>query len=167
MAAYGSDSGLSDWLSSQGLALPPGAPDLSVLRAIGSQYVDAAYEARLSCSSRAGGFSQELAWPRNGHRVNGQSVPSDLVPQSWINASYRAAYLQAAQNGWAIAGRDPSRVTRREKVDVVEREFFANGEAGDTGNASAGFNVDPIIDGWLSVWLCPAGRSADTLFRVV
>lgn len=157
MAGYGTDQGLADYLSALGLTLPDGAPSAAVLRQIGSDYVDGAYEPRLQCSARAGGFAQERAWPRTGHTINGQAVPDDLIPTAWINASYRAAYLQATSPGWATGGRDPNRITKREKVEGIEREFFASSEAA-TGNAAPGFNVDPLIDGMVSGWLC-AGRS--------
>ena len=165
MAAYGTDDGLQAWLTAQGLALPPGATP-ATLRAIGSAYVDAAYEARLQCSHRAGGFEQELAWPRAGHRVNGQPVPEDLIPPAWINASYRAAYLQAITPGWATGSTDPNRITKREKVDVIEREFFAAADAGG-GASAAGMASDAIINGMVLPWLCSSKRRADTLFRVI
>ena len=158
MSGYGTDTDFTAWLTANGLNLPVGAPDPAILRQIGSDYVDAAYEARLQCSSRTGGFEQERAWPRTGHTVNCEAVPDDLIPQAWINASYRAAYLQAV-NGFAQGGTDPSRITKREKVDVIEREFFAAGEGAAQGNAAPGFPVDPMIDGWLSIWLCPTGRN--------
>lgn len=157
MAGYGSDLDFTAWLAANGLSLPVGAPTPAVLRQIGSDYIDGAYEPRLQCSNRTGGFAQERAWPRTGHTVNCEPVPDDLIPQAWINACYRAAYLQAV-NGFATGGYDPSRLTKREKVDVIEREFFAKGEGADTGNAAPGFNVDPLIDGWLSVWLCSTAR---------
>lgn len=167
MAGYGTDQGFTEYLAAHGLVLPDDAPLPATLRAIGSAYVDNAYEHRLQCSHRTGGFDQLLAWPRTGQSVNGQDVPSDLIPQAWINASYRAAFLQASQAGWATGGRDPSRVTKREKVDTIEREFFASGDAGAVGNAAPGFNVDPLIDGMVSMWLCGTGRDLNTLFRVV
>lgn len=158
MPGYGSDSDFQDWLDANGLELPDGAPSLAILRQIGSDYVDGAYEAKLQCSKRAGGFNQERAWPRVGHTVNCEEIPSDLIPQAWINASYRAAYLQAV-SGWAQSGTDPNRLTKREKADVLEREFFAAGEGATKSNASAGFPVDPLIDGWVSLWLCATARS--------
>lgn len=154
MAGYGSDLDFTAWLATNGLSLPVGAPTPAVLRQIGSDYVDAAYEARLQCSSRTDGFDQERAWPRTGHTVGCESVPDDLIPQPWINASYRAAYLQAV-SGFATGGTDPNRVVKREKVDVLEQEYFAAGDGGAVGNAAPGFLVDPLIDGWVSVWLCP------------
>lgn len=157
MAGYGSDTDFQAWLAANGLTLPTGSPTPAVLRQIGSDYVDAAYEHRLKCSSRTDGFSQERAWPRTGHVVGCDEVPSGMIPQAWINASYRAAYLQATGQFVTDGGRDPSRVTKREKVDVLEREYFANGEGGAQGNAGPGFPVDPMIDGWVSMWLCPEG----------
>lgn len=165
--SYGSDEDFKNWLSANGLSLPDNAPDISVLRLIGSSYVDAAYESKLGCSQRAGGFEQTLAWPRKNHTLGGQTVPSDMVPPAWVNASYRAAFLQASSDGWATNGRDPNRVTKREKADTIEREFFAHGEAGGTGNAASGFNVDPMIDALVSVWLCKDVRSFENLMRVI
>ncbi|WP_047219131.1 DnaT-like ssDNA-binding protein [Delftia lacustris] len=165
MAAYGTDDGLQAWLTAQGLTLPVGAVP-ATLRAIGSAYVDAAYEARLQCSHRAGGFAQELAWPRAGHRVNGQPVPEDLIPPAWINASYRAAYLEAITPGWATGSSDPNRITRREQVDTISREFFAPGDTGG-GAAAPGMASDAIINGMVLPWLCSSKRRADTLFRVI
>lgn len=159
MSGYGNDTDFQAWLTANGLALPIGAPSAAILRQIGSDYVDAAYEPRLQCSKRTGGFAQDRAWPRTGHVVNcDEAVPDNLIPQAWVNASYRAAYLQAL-NGFTAGGYDPSRVTKREKVDVIEREFFAKGDGAPQANAAPGFPVDPMIDGWVSVWLCPTGRA--------
>lgn len=166
MAAYGTNVGFSDWVTSMGLTLPAGA-NLDALRAVGSAYVDGAYEHRLSCSARTGGFTQELAWPRTGHYVNCQEVPSDLIPQAWVNASYRAAYLQASQPGWATASNDPNRKTKREKVDVIEREYFDADKLVGTADVAAGMAADGVINGLVSVWLCPVSRRASSLFRVI
>lgn len=165
MAAYGTDDGLRSWLSSQGLSLPAGAAP-ATLREIGSAYVDAAYEAMLQCSHRAGGFEQELAWPRAGHRVNGQPVPEDLIPPAWVNASYRAAWLEANSPGWATGSADPNRITKREKVDVIEREFMTAADAGGAASA-AGIAADALINGMVLPWLCSQGRDLNSLFRVI
>lgn len=166
MAAYGTDAGLTDWLAAQGLTLPAGSPSPAVLRQIGSNYVDAAYEAKLQCSNRTGGFTQELAWPRTGHVVNGQPVPDSLIPPAWVNAAYRAAYLEALTPGWATGSTDPNRVTRREKVDVIEREFFSNKDT-DQASSAAGIAADAIINGMVLPWLCSGVRRMSDLFRVI
>lgn len=165
--AYGTNEGFEEWLSAQGLTLPPDAPSVDVLRQLGSAYVDSAYEYRLQCSRRAGGFEQPLAWPRSGHRLNGQSVPSDLIPQAWVYASYRAAYISATDPGWATDQVTPGRITRKEQVDVISREFFSAEEAGGGGSAAPGMPSDAMINGLVTPFLCSEGRSASSLFRVV
>jgi len=165
MAAYGTDEGFLAWLSGQGMTLPDGAVP-AVLRQIGSAYVDAAYEQSLQCSRRAGGFEQELAWPRVGHRVNGREVPDTLIPPAWINASYRAAYLEAMNPGWATGSTDPNRITKREKVDVIEREFMTAADVGGAASA-AGIAADALINGMVLPWLCSQGRDLNSLFRVI
>lgn len=165
MAAYGTNSDMVAWLAAQGLTLPVGA-NVDVLRQIGSNYVDAAYEARLQCSSRTGGFMQELAWPRTAHVVNGQTVPNDLIPPAWIHAAYRAAWLESQTPGWATGSTDPNRVTRREKVDVIEREFFNNKDTNQADSA-AGMAADAIINGMVLPFLCAGARRLGDLFRVI
>lgn len=165
--SYGTDDGFAAWLSAQGLTLPDDAPAPAVLRQIGSDYVDNAYEHALQCSRRTGGFEQERAWPREGHRVSGQSVPSNLIPPAWVNASYRAAYLEAINPGWATGSTDPNRVTKREKVDVLEREFFAAGDNGGAALSAVGMAADGVINGMVMPWLCSQGRDINSLFRVV
>lgn len=162
---YGSDEGLTTWVTAQGLTLPVGA-NLTALRNVGSAYVDGAYEHRLACSARTGGFTQEMAWPRTNHYINGQLVPPDFIPPGWVNASYRAGYLEATNPGWATGSANPNRVTKREKVSDIEREFFA---ASDTAQAdvAAGMNADGVINGMVSIWLCPKTRNPNSLFRVI
>lgn len=167
MAGYGTDSGFNDWLAAQGLTLPDTAPSVAVLRQLGSAYVDSAYEYRLQCSRRAGGWEQELAWPRAGHYVNGQLLPSTLIPDAWIHASYRAAYLNAVTPGWSTDQVTPGRITRRERVDVIEREFMTAEQAGGGAATAPGFPSDAIINGLVLPFLCVEGRSAASLFRVV
>lgn len=167
MASYGTNEDFESWLADQGLSLPDTAPSVAVLRQLGSAYVDSAYEYRLQCSRRAGGWEQELAWPRIGHVINGQTVPDDLVPQAWINASYRAGYLNAITPGWSTDQVTPGRVTKRERVDVIEREFFDQSQAGGSADSAPGFPSDAIINGLVLPFLCSKGRSLNSLFRVV
>ncbi len=167
MTSYGDDDGFIEWLTAQGLTLPADAPAAAVLRSIGSSYIDAAYEAKLNCSARTGGFEQLLAWPRKNHTMNGQSVPSDLIPAAWVNASYRAGYLNAITPGWSTNQVTPGRITKRERVDVIEREFMTAEQAGGGGSAAPGMPSDAVINGLVTPWLCSNTRSPDALFRVI
>lgn len=160
MAAYGSNAEFIAYLAGQGLVLPAGAPSPLVLRTIGSSYVDSAYEPRLHCSERSDPFNQELAWPRYGAKLGKRDVPDNLIPKAWVIASYRAGYLHAANPGWAQGGLNPARVTKREKAEGFEREFFEAGQ----GSAAPGFNVDPLIDSMLSPWFCVEEEISDFFF---
>lgn len=167
MAGYGDDLGFAGWLAAQGLTLPLGAPLPAVLRQIGSDYLDAAYSHLLMCSQKTGGWNQEREWSRTGHRISGELVPDDLIPQAWVNASYRAAWLEGNSPGWATAQVTPGRVTRRERVDVIEREFMTAEQAGGGASTAPGFPSDAVINGLVLPWLCSTTRSMDSLFRVV
>lgn len=167
MASYGTNEGFLEWLSAQGLNLPDDAPSVDVLRQLGSAYLDSAYGYKLTCSRRTSGWEQELEFPRTGHRVNGQLLPSDLIPSAWIHASYRAAYLNSIQPGWSTDQVTPGRITKRERVDVIERTFMTAEEAGGAGSAAPGMPSDAVINGLVTPFLCSEGRSAASLFRVV
>ena len=149
MAGYGDDTGFAAWLADAGLTVPA-TPTPAVLRQRGSDYLDATYAARLQCSAPTGGFDQERAWPRTGHMIYGAEIGDTAIPATWVQASYRAAYREAVTPGWATSSRDPSRMTKREKADVVEREFF---EPGETAGAS-GANIDAMIEGLIGPFLC-------------
>lgn len=150
MSGYGDDTGFAAYLAGAGLTLPVGAPLPAVLRQRGSDYLDATYAARLQCSAPTGGFDQERAWPRTGHLIYGAAVDPAAIPAAWVQASYRAAYREATTPGWATSSRDPSRMTKRERADVVEREFF---DAKTTAGA-AGANIDAMIEGLIGPFLC-------------
>lgn len=155
MAAYGTDEGFGAWLAEQGHTLPAEVPSSSVLRARGSAYVDG-YE-RFWTGHRTAGVMQELAWPRTGATLNCTiAIADDVIPIAVVNASYRAAWLEAATPG-VLAG--PTVTTgarvKREKVDVVEAEYFDDGKA-EVGAGPA--FIDSTIDGLLSGFICnPAG----------
>lgn len=149
--AYGTDAGFDAWLETMGYELPATAPDNAVLRARGSAYVDG-YE-RYWTGQRTDGVMQELGWPRTGATINCVTpVPVDVIPPAVVTASYRAAWLDAETPGIltgssATAG---SRV-KRQKVDVIEREFFDDGKTEVGGGP--GF-IDSMIDGLLGQFIC-------------
>lgn len=164
MAAYGDDAGLTAWLAEQGYTLPSTAPAPSALRARGSAYVDG-YEALLT-GYRTGGVMQELAWPRTGALVNcAQAVPDDAIPPSVVNASYRAAWLEAEAPG-VLKGAPAalgSRVKRERVEGAVDVEYFDDGKP--TGGAGLTF-IDSMIDGALRAFICDGSKGAAFLWTL-
>lgn len=150
--AYGDDSGFTAWLAAQGYTLPSGAPTAAVLRQRGSAYLDAAYEGSWT-GSRTDSVTQEDGWPRTGAYLNCVSaIASDATPAAVVNASYRAAWLDAETPG-ILAGVVPTQGKRvkRQKVDSIEREFFDDGKASIGSGPSF---VDSIIDGMMQQFIC-------------
>lgn len=157
MAAYGTDEGFTTWLAEQGHTLPGTAPAPAVLRARGSAYVDG-YEAYWT-GARTGGVMQELGWPRAGATSNCTiAVPDDVIPPAVTTASYRAAWLDAVTPG-ILAGSTtaPGGRVKRQKVDVIEREFFDDGKV-QTGSGPA--FIDSLIDGALRQFVCDSAGGA-------
>jgi hypothetical protein len=157
MAAYGNDTDFTAYLAEQGYTLPAGAPTPAVLRARGSAYVDG-YEAYWT-GQRTGGVLQDLAWPRTGATLNCTvAVPDDVIPPAVVNAAYRAAWLEASTPG-VLSGAISTAGARvkRQKVDVIEREFFDDGKAEVGGGPSF---IDSQIDGLLGQFICNADGGA-------
>ena len=94
----------------------------AVLRQLASDYLDATY-----CFTSA-----------------------DVTGANFLAALYRAAYLADGGATVLFPVTTGARV-KRQKVDVIEREFF------DDGADSTGF-VDPVINGLMRAFLCGGGN---------
>lgn len=155
--AYGTDDGLTTWLAQQGYTLPDSTPTLAVLRARGSTYVDS-YE-QYWTGHRTDGAVQENAWPRTGATLNCvTAIDSDVIPVAVVTATYRAAWLEASNPG-VLAGPQiaAGKRVKRQKVDVIEREFFDDGkQAVGSGPAF----IDSLIDGLLGQFICDQKSAA-------
>lgn len=124
MAGYGDDIGFQHWLDVAGLTLPAGAPPLAVLRQRGTWYIDAVYGSRLK-GTPVGGVAQENAFPRKGLVAYGERLSENSIPTSIVSASYRAAYLLAADM-LTMDVSDPTKIVKKEKAEGAgEREYFA------------------------------------------
>ncbi|WP_416066099.1 DnaT-like ssDNA-binding protein [Rhizobium sp. ZK1] len=148
MAGYGDDAGFTAWLADNGYSLPVGAPSQAVLRNRSSNYIDAAYGARFLGS--VVDPAQERQWPREGAIVNGKLLPSNVVPAAVINASYEAAYQEAASPGSLSVVGSASSAVKREKVGQLEVEYQS---AESDGTASGITPLISIVDGMLAPYL--------------
>lgn len=123
MAGYGEDADFTAWLASNGLTLPEGALAVAVLRQRGAAYIDGLYEPKLP-GSRVGGYTQERAQPRVGGTFNGEAIPSEVIPQQWVHASFHAAYQEAISPGSLSVTASAAGAVKREKVGVLEVEYL-------------------------------------------
>lgn len=124
MAGYGTTDGLRAYAEAAGLTLPPGATDaqIAAARQRGALAVDR-YEPRFT-GRRTGGFDQERAWPRTEATTRaGDAIPADVIPTAIVSASYEAAALELSSPGSLLPVVTGTGIVKRQKVDVIEREF--------------------------------------------
>lgn len=134
MAGYGTDELFAAWLTANGLTVPV-SPTPAILRQRGSDYVDGLYGGDLP-GYPTGGIDQERAFPRVGVRAYNISIADDSIPLKWIHASYWAAHHEGNNLGSLAVSATASGAVKREKVDVLETEYFAG-----SGDASADATV--------------------------
>jgi hypothetical protein len=154
MAGYGADDSFADWLEANGIVLPDDAPAPAVLRQKGSAYTDATYGARFK-GEPTGGFAQERAWPRTGARVGGSVVPSDVVPQAVIEASYLAA-VQVASDPASLSGvsSDAERIkSLKAGSAAIEYQDATQVASSDPFAPSAATPTLSLVDGMLAPYL--------------
>lgn len=158
MAGYGDDAGFSAYAAAAGYTVPAGT--ISAARQRGSNYIDGTYGMRFP-GVPTGGLAQERAWPRTGATAYGSTLASDLIPQRVIDASYEAAYLEMVKPGSLSISFDPSRKVKRQKVEGIEREFFAPGDNGNIFAPDA--PVSTVIEGLLAPLIGPMYGLPDIL----
>jgi len=154
MAGYGDDSGFNTWLTSMGRVLPVGAPSVAVLRERGSVYIDATYGPRFIGVPTAP-VTQEREWPRMGASIHDVELADSAIPIRVVTASYEAAWMEASSPGILSVIVNPNAMVKRNKVDVIEQEFFEPGLA--SGSAIMA-SLSSTIEGLLSPLLDPSSN---------
>lgn len=160
MAAYGTKEGFEQYAADHGYVIPEGTTDAQIAAAMlrGSLVIDR-YEPKFS-GTRTGGYNQERAWPRTGAvTYYGQAIPSDVVPQPIINASYEASFLELTNPGSLSPVVTGNSVTKREKVGELEVEYAVSSSSSSADVVAAATPVVTIIDGllWQFMRMCIPG----------
>lgn len=146
MAGYGTDGAFEAWLEASGYE-NSSTLELSALRQRGSVYIDGLYGIRF-LGTPAGGYAQERAWPRTGAAdYYGSAIPADVVPAPVVEASYFAAYQEAASPGSLSIANSPGSRVKRETVASLEVEYFDDGSASSSPGAAPVFSY---IEGLLA-----------------
>lgn len=107
-------------------------------------------------------FKQALSWPRKGVVVNCDTLDEDTIPSALIAAQN---HLVIAQFNGAVLMPvlDPNeQLIKRKKVDVLETEYFAPGEAGISHGTTPTF---PVVDALLQPLLRAGGGTTAMAYR--
>jgi len=152
-AAYHAARGQSDWSTGS-----DGARTAALIRA--STALDGRYGARFG-GVKTGGRTQELAWPRIGafDACAGEEIAADTVPVEIERATYELALVEFLNPGALSPSVTPGRVTKREKVEGIEREFMTGSDGWAAGSLSLR-PVFPVVDDLLRCVLTSTGAGA-------
>lgn len=140
---YGTEAELEAYALSTGQSLPSADLPAALVRA--TSYIDGKYGSRFS-GKRAGGFEQDLAWPRIGAFLEGFPIPPDAIPKAVVNATYEAAIREARNPGSLSPDYVALQAIKREKVDVIETEYAVSA----TPSAADAQPVITVIDDMLA-----------------
>jgi hypothetical protein len=161
VAGYGTDELFEAWLSANGFTLPETAPAPAILRQRGSDYVDGLYGASLPGEPTAG-IDQERAFPRIGATAYRKPIPDDAIPLRWIHASYAAAWYEANNPGGLQVSATASGAVKREKIDVIETEYFAG-----SGDVAADATVRlSAVEGLVAPFLIQSAASGPAIWAI-
>lgn len=111
-----------------------------------SVILDALYGHRFP-GQKENGLNQVEQWPRvNATTLRGEPIPEGLVPPAVKTAVYEIARIEVTRPGSIIPNTMTNQQVRKQKLDVLEREFFK----GVDGNSRDSLPYLPIIEGILS-----------------
>jgi len=156
MAGYGTNESFTAYAEGAGYVFPDGTTEAqkTAARQRGSLFIDR-YEPRFS-GSRTGGYAQERAWPRAGASTYyGEAIPSDVVPEAIVNASYEAAFLELINPGSLSPVVTGSSTVKREKVGSLEIEYATSSSTDIADIVSMATPVVTAIEGMLWLFMCP------------
>lgn len=148
MAYYGTVADADAYHLAHGNALWTGTADAkeaALTRA--SAYIDSRGRYQPKCGPsrslfsgvKTGGRAQALAWPRTGATdADGNAIAPDEIPSEVEQAVYEAALRELIAPGSLLPDYVASRVVKRQKVDVIEREFAVSADGGAA-------NVVPVV----------------------
>lgn len=158
-AAYHAARGRADWSGSDA--------DRTAALVRASAALDGRYGARFA-GVKTGGRAQELAWPRTGayDACAGEEVDSATVPVEVENATYEMALIELLTPGALSPVITPGRITKREKVGEIEREFFSGTDGGAMGAASLRPVLTAVDDILRCVLSATTGAASVELLRV-
>ncbi|UYE90930.1 hypothetical protein [Vibrio phage vB_VaS_L1] len=93
---------------------------------------------------------QMTSWPRTGVAIGKNEYPSDQIPQQAIDAQIVSAAYAASGDIYTVVDNDQR--IKREKIDVIETEYFGS----ETGSQS-GKKVITRANELLAMFTCPSG----------
>ena len=149
--SYDSLANLRAFALARGIELPADDAEAEVLAIDAMDYLEA-HRARYQGSKTHPGV-QALQWPRTGVVLDcSYSLPDNVIPTELKQA--QGHLMIEAFSGTPLMPSSDGRVVKREKVDVIEREFMTGKEMGTSGVPAPSF---PTVDALLAPLITACG----------
>lgn len=149
--SYVSEEEVRAYAEARGVTLPDGDEAISPMLISAVDYIEA-QRARFQGTKTRPGI-QALQWPRTGVTLDcSYLLPDDVIPVELKNAQMALALEVFAGN--PLMPSSNGRVVKREKVDVIEREFMTASDLGLDGLSTPSF---PAVDALLAPLFAACG----------
>ena len=136
--SFTTDAELTAYALARGYTLPATEAERDTLQILAVDYIFSVESKFQGCRVSA---AQELPFPRTGVYSYGFIVPSDSIPQSLKNAQMELA-VQVNSSPLIINGTVQN--ISKEKVDVLEVEYFSGGNWSQVRTDSADTYLKPL-----------------------
>lgn len=144
---------LAAYAALRGVTIPVGVTEQEQLLVKAMDYLGSR-EAELE-GERTHPATQALPWPRIGATAYGQELPNDEVPIQAKNAQLAAALESNGNDLLENTGQN----VKREKVDVIETEYFNGGAQSKGSYPAIDSALEPLLRSGSGSWSIPIEAS--------
>lgn len=149
--SYVSEDEAREYAEARGVELPDGDAEVAAMLISAMDYLEA-QRSRFQGSKTHPGV-QALQWPRVGVVLDCSYIlPDNIIPSELKQA--QMALAMEVNAGRQLLPSSDGRVVKKEKVDVIEREFMTGQDLGRTGLPAPTF---PLVDGLLAPLFAACG----------
>ena len=138
--SYIDDAFLTAYAAERGLTLPATVGEREVLLINAMDYIES-YADKFK-GQRTDPANQELQWPREDVTIYGEDLDKNTIPKELKRAHAQAAV--EASNADLFFKDDGTRV-KKEKLDVLEVEYFEGGSSGQPFFEKVTKLIDPLL----------------------
>lgn len=132
------------YAEARGIELPADDAEVSAMLIAAMDYLEAQRQRFQGSKTHPG--VQALQWPRTGVILDcSYALPGNVIP-SELKQAQMALALEVHAGNKLLPSSD-GRVVKKEKVDVIEREFMTGSDLGRQGLPAPSF---PLVDGLLA-----------------
>lgn len=114
------------WANNRGVILPSNDDEIAIFLIKAGDFINSK---EFKFKGEQVELSQSMSWPRTNVFLNCKKLPDNFIPKQIKEAQLNL--MQAASEGMDLQPNiNPSTIIKKDKVDVLETEFFGPSEVG-------------------------------------